>query len=66
MRTMNGVLVVDAVVLVVDANLVCTGTMESAHALAEGGVGSGRHVELWFDVAGAGEADEMPIFYSLL
>ena len=45
-RTTNGVLIVDVVVLVVDANLACAGKTQSVHALAEGGVDAGRHVGL--------------------
>ena len=52
--TTNGVLVVHATVLVVNANLVCTGTTQSVHALAEGGVDAGRHVELWMEVGSWG------------
>ena len=55
----NGVLIVDTGVLIVDANLMCTGTTQSVHVLAEGGVAAGRYVELWMEV-GTGEADEMP------
>ena len=52
--TMIGVLVVDEVVLVVDANLACAGTTQSVHALAEGRVDTGRHVELWMEVGSWG------------
>ena len=38
------------VVLIVDANLACAGTTQSVHALAEGGVDEGRHVEFWREV----------------
>ena len=42
------------VVLVVNTNLVCAGTTQSVHALAEGGVDAGRHVELWMEVGSWG------------
>ena len=48
--TTNVVLFVAAIVLVVDANMVCAETTQSVHALAEGGVDTGRHVELWMEV----------------
>ena len=50
----NGVLVVHAAVLVVDANLACAGMTQSVHALAEGMVDAGRHVELWMEVGSWG------------
>ena len=48
--TTDGVLVVDAVFLVVNANLAYAGTTEGVHTLAEGGVDTGMHVELWMEV----------------
>ena len=52
--TTNGVLVVNTVALIVDANLACTGTTQSVHALADGGVDAGMHVELWIEVGSWG------------
>ena len=54
MWTTNGFLIANAVVLVVGANLVCTGTTQTVHALAEGEVNTGRNMELWREVGRSG------------